>query len=178
MIISKTPLRIPFFSGSSDLPAFYEKEMGAAISATINKYVYVSVHKHDDPFIIYNDVFYRKEADLTVPGPANTWLLIDENPQSINDAWFVADPTYLSIKQPSWIDGPADYHNGACGISFCDGHAGLKKWRDPTLLALTSTEDTSAWIGTRSRYLPDIFWLVNRSTALKSTTSFLGPQGW
>jgi D-glycero-alpha-D-manno-heptose-7-phosphate kinase len=45
MIISKTPLRISFFSGGSDMPAFYEQEAGTALSVTINKYIYVMVHK-------------------------------------------------------------------------------------------------------------------------------------
>jgi D-glycero-alpha-D-manno-heptose-7-phosphate kinase len=45
MIISKTPLRISFFSGGSDMPAFYEKENGAALSVAIDKYIYVMVHE-------------------------------------------------------------------------------------------------------------------------------------
>lgn len=45
MIISKTPLRISFFSGGSDIPAFYERERGAALSVTINKYIYVMLHR-------------------------------------------------------------------------------------------------------------------------------------
>ena len=44
MIISKTPLRISFFSGGSDMPAFYEKQKGAALSVTIDKYIYVMLH--------------------------------------------------------------------------------------------------------------------------------------
>lgn len=45
MIVSKTPLRISFFSGGSDMPSFYQKESGAALSATIDKYIYVILHK-------------------------------------------------------------------------------------------------------------------------------------
>ena len=45
MIVSRTPLRISFFSGGSDMPAFYEQEVGAALSVTINKFIYVMVHK-------------------------------------------------------------------------------------------------------------------------------------
>ena len=45
MIISKTPLRISFFSGGSDMPSFYEQERGAALSVTIDKYIYVMAHK-------------------------------------------------------------------------------------------------------------------------------------
>lgn len=44
MIIAKVPLRISFASGGSDLPAYYRQDYGAALSATIDKYIYVSVH--------------------------------------------------------------------------------------------------------------------------------------
>lgn len=45
MIVTKTPLRISFFSGGSDLPSFYEKESGAALSVTIDKFIYVCAHR-------------------------------------------------------------------------------------------------------------------------------------
>ncbi|HEY3857097.1 MAG TPA: type II secretion system protein [Verrucomicrobiae bacterium] len=120
---------------------------------------------------------YRKTSDLTVPGPANTFLFIDENPQSINDGCLEEDPTYPTIAKPQWTDAPANYHDGGCGISFCDGHAGIKKWRDPVLLNLTGMNDTQSWTPS-TQYEPDVLWLVNRATALKTTTAFLGPQGW
>ena len=44
MIITKTPLRVSFFSGGSDLPSFYMKENGAALSVTIDKFIYVITH--------------------------------------------------------------------------------------------------------------------------------------
>ena len=44
MFITKTPLRISFFCGGSDMPSFYEQERGAALSVTINKYIYVFSH--------------------------------------------------------------------------------------------------------------------------------------
>lgn len=48
MIISQTPLRISFVGGGSDLPAFFRKEPGAVVSATINKYIYITVNKKFD----------------------------------------------------------------------------------------------------------------------------------
>jgi D-glycero-alpha-D-manno-heptose-7-phosphate kinase len=49
MIISRTPLRISFVGGGSDLPAFYHQEGGAVVSTTINKYIYITVNpKFDD----------------------------------------------------------------------------------------------------------------------------------
>ena len=49
MIISRTPLRISFFGGGSDLPAYYRRHGGAVLSTTIDKSVYVTVsRKFDD----------------------------------------------------------------------------------------------------------------------------------
>lgn len=44
MIITKTPFRMSFLGGGSDLPEFYLKSPGATLSATINKYMYISSH--------------------------------------------------------------------------------------------------------------------------------------
>lgn len=51
MIISRTPLRMSFVGGGSDLPAFYRKYGGAVISTAIDKYVYVTVNKKFDDWI-------------------------------------------------------------------------------------------------------------------------------
>ena len=48
MIITKTPLRITFTGGGSDMPSFFEKRDGHCINATIDKYVYVLVKKRND----------------------------------------------------------------------------------------------------------------------------------
>jgi D-glycero-alpha-D-manno-heptose-7-phosphate kinase len=46
MIISRTPLRISFAGGGSDLSAFFTYEQGAVISTTIDKYIYLAIHKY------------------------------------------------------------------------------------------------------------------------------------
>ncbi len=48
MIISRTPFRISFAGGGTDLHAFYGKEYGCVTSTTIDKYVYIAVHKYFD----------------------------------------------------------------------------------------------------------------------------------
>jgi len=48
MIISRTPLRISFVGGGSDLPAFYRTEPGAVVSTAISKYIYITVNKKFD----------------------------------------------------------------------------------------------------------------------------------
>ena len=49
MIITKTPFRISFCGGGSDLPSFYEKHGGCVVSTSINKYMYIAVHPYFDP---------------------------------------------------------------------------------------------------------------------------------
>ncbi len=48
MIISRTPLRVSFMGGGSDLPTFYQQEPGAVVSTAINKYIYLAVNKKFD----------------------------------------------------------------------------------------------------------------------------------
>lgn len=48
MIISRTPFRVSFVGGGTDLPSFYDQEPGAVLSTTINKYVYITVNKRFD----------------------------------------------------------------------------------------------------------------------------------
>jgi D-glycero-alpha-D-manno-heptose-7-phosphate kinase len=48
MIISKTPLRMSFVGGGSDLPSFYREFGGAVLSTAIDKYIYITVNKRFD----------------------------------------------------------------------------------------------------------------------------------
>jgi len=51
MIISKTPLRISFAGGATDIPSFYKNNhYGCVLSAAINKYIYVTVKSHSEIF--------------------------------------------------------------------------------------------------------------------------------
>ena len=49
MIISRTPFRISFVGGGSDLAAFYERHPGAVLSTSINQYMYISSHRFFEP---------------------------------------------------------------------------------------------------------------------------------
>lgn len=48
MIISRTPLRMSFVGGGSDLPSFYRKYGGAVLSTAVDKYVYVNINRKFD----------------------------------------------------------------------------------------------------------------------------------
>lgn len=48
MIITRTPFRVSFAGGGSDISSFYEKHGGCVLSTAINKYMYISVHPSFD----------------------------------------------------------------------------------------------------------------------------------
>jgi prepilin-type N-terminal cleavage/methylation domain-containing protein/prepilin-type processing-associated H-X9-DG protein len=113
-------------------------------------------------------VSYKKESDMSRPGPVNLWVFIDEHPRSINDSSFICEP---DINQ--WIDCPASYHNKAGGIAFADGHAQIRKWTDPTVLRSfdgigwgnpSFTRFPSSPLATPT---PDMAWLQTASTVFK-----------
>lgn len=56
MILSKTPFRISFAGGGSDLPEFYRRRTGAVVSTTIDKAMYLAIHPyfHDKIRIKYS----------------------------------------------------------------------------------------------------------------------------
>jgi D-glycero-alpha-D-manno-heptose-7-phosphate kinase len=50
-VLTRTPLRVSFAGGGTDLAAFYEMtEYGAVLSTAINKYIYVTVKRHSNVF--------------------------------------------------------------------------------------------------------------------------------
>ena len=106
-----------------------------------------------------------KTSDITSPQPANVWVLVDENPDSINDAAFAVD---MNDKYPNtvWQDTPANYHCGACGFAFADGHSEIHKWKDPQTLKIPTTYSTHISTRTQQRNY-DIVWVQERTTARK-----------
>ena len=81
-------------------------------------------------------------------------MTIDENPKTINDGWFLVRPNVPMI----WRDVPATYHNNAGGISFADGHAEIKRWRDSSVLAQAPS------FSRRDPNSTDLDWLIERTT--------------
>jgi len=50
MVVTRTPVRVSFGGGGTDIPDFYRLEGGAVLSATVDKYVYVTVKRHSELF--------------------------------------------------------------------------------------------------------------------------------
>lgn len=105
---------------------------------------------------------FRKQSDFVKISPSMTWVLVDEHEDSINGPGFVID---VIRRGPAsqLIDVPGNYHNGACGFAFADGHAEIKKWTDSRIMIPVRRETiTTRFKAPDSR---DILWVQERTTA-------------
>lgn len=95
MVVTRTPLRISFAGGGTDLPSFYELEGGAVLSAAVDKYVYVTVKRHS---VLFNEpirINYSRTEQV------NT---IDEIENNIARECL----RFLSVEPPIYISTVAD----------------------------------------------------------------------
>jgi prepilin-type N-terminal cleavage/methylation domain-containing protein/prepilin-type processing-associated H-X9-DG protein len=109
---------------------------------------------------------FIKDSDFAVLSPAMLWVLVDEHPDSINDCG-LGFQMPQTMAETGWVDFPADYHNGACGFGFADGHAEIHKWLDPrSLFPIKYT----GYLAAGAHPLPqpnnqDIWWMALRTSA-------------
>jgi prepilin-type N-terminal cleavage/methylation domain-containing protein len=68
-----------------------------------------------------------KAGDLSIPGPVNIFVFLDEHADSIDDLQFMLDPGY-AVNSQHWRNLPASYHDGCGSVSFADGHSEIHKW--------------------------------------------------
>lgn len=99
---------------------------------------------------------FLKMSDFVRPGPANTFVLLDES-SSINDGWFMAsmggyDPRNRTEQESGGFgDAPGSWHARACGFSFADGHSEIHKWRqyDELIRSRPSADDVD-WLQSKT----------------------------
>ena len=101
---------------------------------------------------------FLKTSDFVNPGPSQTWVLVDEHPDSINDGLFS-----VKMTGTSWTDVPGSQHGGSCGFSFSDGHAEIKKWMDPNTIQPVLKRNPSA--GNQKSSPRDLLWVQQRSSS-------------
>jgi len=113
-----------------------------------------------------------KMSDLLIPGPSRTWVYVDEHPDSINDAGNFAPNSDNNI-----VDVPANYHNGACGYAFADGHSEIHKWAGPKIKTLKINARDGAYqvnvTTTTNPKDPDVRW-ISTATPRKNENEVYG----
>jgi prepilin-type processing-associated H-X9-DG protein len=100
----------------------------------------------------------NKSSQLNTPGPANIFVTLDEHADYMDDSIFNFNPGLVAGAE-YFREVPASYHNGACSISFADGHAEIKKWLDGRIV-LPVKKQAQGQITVRSSV--DYEWLDDR----------------
>ncbi|MGH7980292.1 MAG: hypothetical protein ACREE6_13035, partial [Limisphaerales bacterium] len=115
---------------------------------------------------------YGKTSSLIRPGPANTWVIMDESPITINDG-SLAVSAYAAVGATYLIDYPSGNHADGAGIAFADGHAIIHRWLDKrTYSPNPLTEhgvggEGSSTGGHQTPDDPDCFYLAPLTSALR-----------
>jgi prepilin-type N-terminal cleavage/methylation domain-containing protein len=108
---------------------------------------------------------FGKASDFQRPGPSMTFILVDEEAKSLNDAAFAtvgpkSPPNYFMV------DWPGTYHNMACGFAFADAHSEIHKWKDGRT-QLKGGASTTTQANNK-----DIWWMSVHTTALINGPDF------
>lgn len=108
---------------------------------------------------------YTKITDIRKP--SQTFVFLDENAKTINDGYYEVK-MYLTNQYGNIQvqDVPANYHNGAGGFSFSDGHAQIKKWMTPAFKTATKGNFSAP-------NNVDAIWIIENTTVPVSTSSGL-----
>ena len=96
------------------------------------------------------------------PGPSNTFVMLDEREDSINDGYFVVDMAGWPNRSQRLVDYPASYHNNAAGFSFADGHAEIHKWTDPRTYPKINKGNMQLNVAMFDS--KDLLWMMEKST--------------
>jgi prepilin-type N-terminal cleavage/methylation domain-containing protein/prepilin-type processing-associated H-X9-DG protein len=123
------------------------RKMARNRSCSANAYVDGSGNGGGDS----NYKVFKKSSNLGRGlSPSDCFVYVDENPDSINDGWFL-----YSADGGGMNDRPAINHGNLSSFSFADGHAQLHKWQDKFL------KYTSSGSGV------DTVWLAQHGTCKK-----------
>ena len=116
--------------------------------------------------------FYNvnKLTDMHSPGASDCWVVMDEHPNSDDDATFYVNPIDATANgDNSFTELPGSLHGSSAGIAFADGHSELHKWMgglttqqfDPNRISYLQAVNVSGDPGSRS----DLAWLALHTPA-------------
>jgi prepilin-type processing-associated H-X9-DG protein/prepilin-type N-terminal cleavage/methylation domain-containing protein len=108
------------------------------------------------------ETYYYKLEDFTRPGPANTFVFLDEHEDSINDGYYFLGG--LEAINLGLADQPASRHSKGANFVFADGHAEKHRWQDKrTIQPVTRVR----LFATPQSNSPDVRWVMNHASAAK-----------
>jgi prepilin-type processing-associated H-X9-DG protein len=71
----------------------------------------------------------KKTSDMHYPGPSDCFMILDQNPQSNDDATFYVNPAYADGSGNIFTEVPGAMHGNSAGVVFADGHSEVHVWK-------------------------------------------------
>jgi len=105
-------------------------------------------------------IVYTKLSNMSRPGPAKTWVFIEESPLGIDDAYFAVDPQQTTT---TWYNVPAVLHGGASVLAFADGHSDAHRWTDANMIHGTGANSNGNNVPADPTS-QDLSWFLSAST--------------
>ena len=105
-------------------------------------------HRRNSPWLTYG-----RTAGISAPGPSMLWVLVDEDPNGLNDAAFA-----FGMQKAMWLDAPGNYHASGCGFAFAGDHSEAHRW-------MSAAEKTPSTPVTGQADYNDWLWMRERTSA-------------
>jgi prepilin-type N-terminal cleavage/methylation domain-containing protein len=109
---------------------------------------------------------YMKESQVQTPGFADLWVLIEEDPDSIDDGGFAFYMTYPP-NLTAWYNEPGKLHcSASTSLAFGDGHTEIHKWlRQDGIHAPGYVTYSAKPVGAVTPVDVDIYWMASKTSA-------------
>ena len=111
-----------------------------------------------------NGMFYASKMNqLRIPGPSDSWVFTDENPDSIDDGILYISPNFAATGGAGvFTELPSCLHLNSDGISFADGHAEIHRWLDGRTCHQVDYQSTSgsSILVMLPKPNPDLYWMA------------------
>jgi len=150
MIVTKTPLRVSFFGGGSDIPEYYNNYEGMVVSTSIDKYIYLAINKCESEHIrlTYSTMEYVKKLDDLKHDRAKKTLELFGVENNIEICSFSAVPT-----RGTGLGSSSTFTVGLInGISYLKNRNRLTKRELSELACYIEIEKCNEPIGKQDQY--------------------------
>jgi prepilin-type N-terminal cleavage/methylation domain-containing protein/prepilin-type processing-associated H-X9-DG protein len=108
-----------------------------------------------------NNPYYRQYLKLDqITAPSETFVFVEEHPDSVNDGYFLNRPTQLE-----WHDLPASWHNDAANLAFADGHIQSRRWRISSTRKPHQPDGADLPFAIQPDEAKDFLWLMSRTSS-------------
>jgi prepilin-type N-terminal cleavage/methylation domain-containing protein len=110
----------------------------------------------------------KKLSALHNPGPSDCFVILDEHPDSDDDACFYVNPADADGNGTSVTEFPGNLHGNASGVVYADGHSDVHTWKGAAFLkpvTYPSAYYQNQSISSDPTSQKDLIWLAQHTPA-------------